>query len=62
MMEGAACQLFNGARAADRQTLPSYEGVNWFVQYNELLLLRSHLLFDQLLGKGKFLGITTSHV
>ena len=57
MMERAARQLFNGAQAVERQALPSYDGVNWFFFYNELLLLRSHLLFDQLVGKGiEYLG------
>ena len=48
MMEESARQLFNGAQTEERQAVPNED--NYFLLYNELLALRSHLLFDQLVG------------
>jgi len=52
LMEEAAHQIINEARVEEKNALPKYEGESWITLYNELLLLRCPLTFDQLVGKG----------
>jgi hypothetical protein len=51
LMEKAAHQIFNEAQVVEKNALPKTEGESWISLYNELLLLRSPLVFDQLYGR-----------
>jgi len=50
LVEEAARQLFECATEWERSCLPKYEGEGWIELYHHLLMLRSKLTFDQLLG------------
>jgi len=50
LVEEAARQLFECATEWERSCLPKYEGEGWIELYHHLLMLRSKLTFDQLVG------------
>ena len=49
--EEAARRLYEGASDKEKAMLPRYEGEGWIELYHHLLMLRSRLAFDQLLGR-----------
>ena len=49
--EEAARRLYEGASDEEKAMLPRYEGEGWIELYHHLLMLRSRLAFDQLLGR-----------
>jgi hypothetical protein len=58
LMEKAAHQIFNVAQVEEKNALPKNEGESWISLYNELLLLRSPLEFDQLYGSEQSIDYT----
>ncbi|EJK67248.1 hypothetical protein THAOC_11747 [Thalassiosira oceanica] len=50
LVEEAARQLFECATEWERSCLPKYDGEGWIELYHHLLMLRSKLTFDQLVG------------
>ncbi|EJK77663.1 hypothetical protein THAOC_00489 [Thalassiosira oceanica] len=50
LVEEAARRLFECASEWERSCLPKYPGEGWIVLFRHLLMLRSKLTFDQLVG------------
>ena len=50
MVEDAARRLIDGATDDEKAALPKFEGESWVELYRHLLLLRSKLTFNQLIG------------
>ncbi|EJK61317.1 hypothetical protein THAOC_18224, partial [Thalassiosira oceanica] len=48
--EEAARRIFEGASDEEKAMLPRYDGESWIVLYHHLLMLRTRLTFDQLIG------------
>ena len=56
LAEEAARQLLRCATAWERSCLPKYDNEGWIELYHHLLLLRSKLTFDQLVGANVHFG------
>ena len=50
MAEEAAKRVYEGALDEEKAALPRHESESWIVLYHHLLMLRSRLTFDQLVG------------
>ena len=62
LVEEAARRLFECATEWERSCLPKYPSEGWIVLYHHLLLLRSKLTFDQLVGPIVYCGDDRSNV
>ncbi|EJK44106.1 hypothetical protein THAOC_37385 [Thalassiosira oceanica] len=62
LVEEAARQLFECATEWERSCLPKYDGEGWVELYRHLLMLRSKLTFDQLVGTHNQYGEDQSSV
>ena len=51
MADEAARRVYEGATDEEKVMLPRYEGESWIGLYHHLLMLRSRLTFDQLVGR-----------
>ena len=51
LVEEAARRLIDGASDDEKAALPKFEGESWVELYRHLLMLRSKLTFDQLIGR-----------
>ena len=60
LIEEAARRLLECASDWERSCLPKYEDEGWIELYRHLLLLRSKLTFDQLVGRGVQYGQDSS--
>ncbi|EJK68350.1 hypothetical protein THAOC_10477 [Thalassiosira oceanica] len=52
MAEEAAKRIHEDASDEEKAMLPRYDGENWIELYHHLLMLRTRLTFDQLVGSG----------